>query len=103
LSDCIRQAGKTIEHEHGYRAERARISGLIPIEGTERDVGHVATRLGIPIGRPVPIPSDHMGPLSPRETEIPRQIASGSTTKEVAKSLSMSQLVVKTYMERILR
>jgi hypothetical protein len=51
-------AGKVIEHEHGYRAERARILELIPIQGTEVSVKHLGALLGLPVGTPVPsIPS----------------------------------------------
>jgi hypothetical protein len=43
-------AGKVIEHETGYRAERARIGELIP---TTTDAGTtlaLASRLGLPVG-----------------------------------------------------
>jgi hypothetical protein len=45
-------AGKVIEHDFGYRAERARIVELIPIVGAQMSALHVANRLGIPIGLP---------------------------------------------------
>lgn len=40
-------SGKVIEHESGYRAERARIAELIPFRGTERSVMVLAHRLGV--------------------------------------------------------
>jgi hypothetical protein len=40
-------SGKVIEHEIGYRAERARIAELIPFHGTERSVTRLANRLGV--------------------------------------------------------
>jgi hypothetical protein len=46
----VKLAGKVIEHETGYRAERARIAELIP---TTTDGGvtlSIARRLGIPVG-----------------------------------------------------
>lgn len=46
----VRLAGKVIEHETGYRAERARIAELIP---TTTDAGTtlaLASRLGLPVG-----------------------------------------------------
>jgi hypothetical protein len=46
----VELAGKVIEHDFGYRAERARIAELIPISGAQRSALHVANRLGIPIG-----------------------------------------------------
>jgi hypothetical protein len=50
----VELAGKIIEHDTGYRAERARIVELIPIEGQIRDVMLVANRVGLPISRAVP-------------------------------------------------
>jgi hypothetical protein len=46
-------AGKVIEHARGYRAERARIAELIPVNGTERTVAPLAASLGLPMGPPV--------------------------------------------------
>jgi hypothetical protein len=40
-------SGKVIEHEIGYRAERARIAELIPFRGSERSVMVLANRLGV--------------------------------------------------------
>jgi hypothetical protein len=40
-------SGKVIEHESGYRAERARVAELIPFRGTERSVMVLAHRLGV--------------------------------------------------------
>jgi type IV secretory pathway VirB2 component (pilin) len=40
-------SGKVIEHDLGYRAERARISELIPFRGTERSIMVLANRLGV--------------------------------------------------------
>jgi hypothetical protein len=42
-------SGKVIEHDLGYRAERARIAELIPFRGTERSVMVLAHRLGVGI------------------------------------------------------
>jgi hypothetical protein len=53
----VELAGKIIEHEWGYRAERARIAELIPFRGTEQSVMILAARLGLPISEPVDIPS----------------------------------------------
>jgi hypothetical protein len=40
-------SGKVIEHDLGYRAERARIAELIPFRGTERSIMVLADRLGV--------------------------------------------------------
>jgi hypothetical protein len=55
----VELAGKVIEHDHGYRAERARIVELIPLKGSEADVETVARRVGVPVApavKPVRIP-----------------------------------------------
>ena len=49
----VELAGKVIEHELGYRAERARIVELIPLRGQQRTVEAVARRAGVGVGRPV--------------------------------------------------
>jgi hypothetical protein len=61
-SDCgvvlgrVQLAGKIIEHQFGYRAERARIAELLPVHGIERSVIRLAALLGLPIGPPVASP-----------------------------------------------
>jgi hypothetical protein len=49
----VELAGKVIEHELGYRAERARIVELIPLRDQQRIVEAIARRAGVPVGRPV--------------------------------------------------
>ena len=51
----VELAGKIIEHDHGYRAQLARITELNPLEGDERNGSHLAALLGLPIGDPVPV------------------------------------------------
>jgi hypothetical protein len=51
----VELAGKIIEHDYGYRAQRARIAELNPVEGDERNGFHLAALLGLPIGDPVPV------------------------------------------------
>ena len=46
-------SGKVIEHDFGYRAERARIAELIPFRGSERSVMVLADRLGVGMGSAV--------------------------------------------------
>jgi hypothetical protein len=45
----VKLAGKVIEHDPGYRAERARIDALIPVQGTESLTALVSRRRGIEI------------------------------------------------------
>jgi hypothetical protein len=49
----VELAGKVIEHELGYRAERARIVELIPLRDQQRTVEAIARRAGVAVGRPV--------------------------------------------------
>jgi hypothetical protein len=50
----IELAGKIIEHDRGYRAERARIAELIPCEGQQESAGRLASLLALHLGDPVP-------------------------------------------------
>jgi hypothetical protein len=57
-------SGKVIEHDLGYRAERARIAELIPFRGTERSIMVLADRLGVGMAPAVePCPRDESDPL----------------------------------------
>jgi DNA-binding NarL/FixJ family response regulator len=47
------------------------------------------------------MPKDNGSPLSPREVQILQHIASGSSTKQVARDLGISAHTVKTHLERI--
>ena len=49
----VELAGKIIEHHAGYRAQRARIAELIPIEGDEPNGLRLAALLGVTLGDPV--------------------------------------------------
>jgi hypothetical protein len=49
----VELAGKVIEYTSGYRAERARITELTPVAGTEREAMRLANRLGLPMTAPI--------------------------------------------------
>jgi DNA-binding CsgD family transcriptional regulator len=49
--------------------------------------------------RPV---ADEAGPLSPRETEVARLIASGATNREIAAALHIAPKTVAAHVEHIL-
>jgi hypothetical protein len=61
----VELAGKIIEHDYGYRAQRARIAELNPVEGDERNSFHLAALLGLPIGDPVPVVAMPLSPNRP--------------------------------------
>lgn len=54
-------AGKVVEHDLGYRAERMRVAELLAFCGTEQTVARFARRLGVPTGEPIPDPDDLAG------------------------------------------
>lgn len=55
----VELAGKVIEHERGYRAERARIVELIPVRGSHAEVRDLARRLGLGLAPAVRAPRIH--------------------------------------------
>ena len=61
----VELAGKIIEHDDGFRAQRARIAELNPLEGDERNGFHLAALLGLPIGDPVPVVAMPLSPNPP--------------------------------------
>jgi hypothetical protein len=50
----VELAGKIIEHDDGYRAERARVAELIPHEGNKTNSSRLANLLGLRLGNPIP-------------------------------------------------
>jgi hypothetical protein len=61
----VELAGKIIEHDGGFRAQRARIAELNPLEGDECNGFHLAALLGLPIGDPVPVVAMPLSPNPP--------------------------------------
>jgi hypothetical protein len=57
----VHLAGKVIEHDHGYRAERARVAQILPIEGRRDWAEVVATKYGAEIAEEV-VPASAYGP-----------------------------------------
>jgi hypothetical protein len=67
----VELAGKIVEHEYGYRAERARIVELIPIRGTEPSVNRLGTLLRVAVGESVALPWSRVPP--PPSSSSPRR------------------------------
>jgi hypothetical protein len=74
----IQIAGKIIEHDFGYRAERARVAALIPREGTLANDTCLADLLGLPltdtlptIELPPPTPPRWIPPDGPSSSRLP--------------------------------
>jgi DNA-binding CsgD family transcriptional regulator len=91
----VELAGRIVEHEFGYRAERARITELVPFEGCTRDVTWLANRLDVPIAPIVSPP-----PVSPLQLQMLEMIGSGSTTREIAEALKVPPSTVRPSLER---
>jgi DNA-binding CsgD family transcriptional regulator len=95
----VELAGKVIEHEFGYRAEKARIAEFIPIEGAIRDVMRLGNRLGIPIAPALVPPSPE--PLTEPDIQILRMVADGWTIGQIARSLVISRREADRHLKRI--
>ena len=50
-----------------------------------------------------PAPADPLALLSPRESEILREIAAGASNKEIARTLEIAETTVKIHVQHILR
>lgn len=61
----VEMAGKVIEHDLGYRAERIRIAELLPFEGSEDVVERFARRVGVHVGASIPMGSVGSAPPVP--------------------------------------
>jgi DNA-binding CsgD family transcriptional regulator len=104
----VELAGKIIEHDYGYRAERARVVELLPYQETEEYVRRLTVELDVPMGDSIALPSDEatieatvVPSFTPRETAIIALVAQGYTTKEVAESLSVAHGTVQNHLARI--
>ena len=102
-------AGKVIEHDLGYRAERMRITELRAFAGTEQTVRRFARRLGVPVGESMSGSTMGRGAerhllerLTPRELEVLRQLASGTAGPEIAADLAISPVTVRNQVQNIL-
>jgi hypothetical protein len=56
----VELAGKIIEHDLGYRAERARIVELVPLRGDKGPAKAIARRAGVDLARAVKVPRTPM-------------------------------------------
>ena len=103
-------AGKIIEHDLGYRAERMRITELRACAGTEPAVRRFARRIGVPVGESIPDPSTMGGGatpapldrLTPKEIEVIRLLANGSSTRRIASDLLIPPVTAQRHVENIL-
>jgi len=95
-------AGKVIEHDLGYRAERMRITELRAFAGTEQTVTRFARRLGVPVGESIAFPRNPVERLTPREVEVLRLLGSGTAGTEIAAHLAISPVTVRSHVQSIL-
>jgi hypothetical protein len=66
----IQLAGKIIEHDDGYRSERARIAELHPCRDRYRSGRRLAMLLGVPLGEPLPAASWGFPPRDPSSIRL---------------------------------
>lgn len=60
--------------------------------------------VAVPVSEPAePVAPDPLALLSPREHEILREIASGASNKEIARTLAIAETTVKIHVQHILR
>jgi hypothetical protein len=98
----VHLAGKIVEHELGYRAERMRIAELCPFRGTEQIVAQLAHCLGVPAGEPIDPPDPFGAQLTARETEVLRLFAEGRSLEGMAERLQFSSATVRSVTSYIL-
>ena len=94
----VELAGKIIEHDRGFRAERARLVELVPLGDPNVYLMLLGTRLRLPLARPEPRPE-----MSPLDMQILKQVSTGATTGEVSASSGLGKGEVSRRIERILR
>jgi hypothetical protein len=83
----VELAGKIIEHDLGYRAERARIAQLIPFEADLANGIRLAEILGVDLGDPVrpwPHPTPDGAPPSPPDGASSLRLRVGDWVQDVA-------------------
>lgn len=84
----VELAGKIIEHDLGYRAERARIAKLIPFEADLANGIRLATMLGLDLGDPVAtepeIPPPEPEPPLPPDGPSSLRLGIGAWVHDVA-------------------
>jgi hypothetical protein len=64
IAGRVHRAGKVVEHDHGYRAELARVQEILPIERQRARTEPVARRFGVPIGEEIPASSIARDPVN---------------------------------------
>jgi hypothetical protein len=91
----VHLAGKIVEHDLGYRAERMRIAELRPFRGTEQTVARLAQCLGVPAGEPIDPTDPFDAPLTAREMELLRLLCEGRPIGEMVEGLPNSNATVR--------
>ena len=89
----VELAGKVIEHERGYRAERARIVELIPVRGSNAPVRDLARRLGLGLAPMATAPQPPGSPSRWRITQAAWTESKGFEARR-ADALAMSGILL---------
>ncbi len=96
---------KTADSEMLSAAIQRTMTGesVISPEMTSKLVNAFQAGQGISAPPPMPIDTDPINSLSPREREILSLIAKGASNKELARELSIAEATVKIHVQHILR
>jgi DNA-binding CsgD family transcriptional regulator len=110
----VHLAGKIVEHEAGYRAERLRIAEFLAFHGTEKIVARFARSLRVPLGDPIfepdppppyaePAPPPVYAHFTEREVVVLHMLAEGAGGTEITNRLHISPNTVRTHIQHILQ
>jgi DNA-binding CsgD family transcriptional regulator len=94
----VELAGKIIEHERGFRAQRARIAELITIEEPTPELMRLGAYRSLQLSRSVP----ETTALSEIEVEAVELVAKGATTREIAASLGISPNQARNHLDVVM-
>ena len=93
----------------GYLLKNTPVSKLVSyLRGVELGEAAITPRLAGRIldefsrSRPPHEPDDGLGKLTPRETDVLRELSTGATNREIAGRLVLSEQTVKNYVRKIL-
>jgi len=100
-------AGKIVEHNLGYRAERMRIAELLPFHGAEEIVARFARSLRVPAGEPIAEPAPpaalaQLLSLTSRDVQVMQMLSVDGSCAEIARRLYVAPKTVRTHIKRML-
>ena len=104
LANALEDLGLALLSSSPEAAERslAEAADLLEERGAVRDANRVLRHLrALGVRRRPKAPAQHSGTLSARELQVAERLAGGSTTKQIASDLSLSQHTVLSHVRHI--